>query len=987
MALTQHTLVAASAGTGKTTLMVQTFLELLDDGASPQEILTLTFTEKAAAELQERILKKLIDPSFAEKFSPEYQQLILTQMQEAYLGTFHQFCFRMIKHHQLLARSDELWILSDLALAHLRQTSIRKILNQHLETQNPTTTLLVDTLGFSNLLDALEEGLEQTLLTASPDSELELAFQQLVQSITQDYKTLCQELHAIDFNQMEEQVLAFLENNPKAAQRFCKRFRYILVDEFQDTSPTQLKMLEMIQDYSQQAKGHCWFFVVGDAKQSIYAFRQVEQSLIATFNQKLLAKGGTTQNLTTNYRSRPELVEIANLYCQTYFADTPPIHTPLEPELDFRPLNLIQIPTEKPNLKAKDRRYLEATILAEKILHYRQLNERLEDMAILYRANIGSEILMEVLRNYQIPFHIKGGQNLLAQQIFLDLKHLFEWTADPQDNLALAGVLRSPLFAISDALLYILAEKKGLTRDSLVNLNIDLFKKSDLLREIPKINRAHKILSTLLEIKSTHTLSAYLDRMEELVELDALLSMLDTSHGMALNYQQFRELLLALAKTLKTYTFDQWAHHLSRLWDKIKGLTPVSDLINPKNSITLLTIHAAKGLEFKHLLLYDLNKSPTKKYPAILMANGKIAAKIKNEQGKLEAPERYQSILETLQAENAHEERRIFYVALTRAKQSISLVAFQGEEPKKGSLLALLGNVLSLEDPRYLEVWNSNPMIEKKSVEKKLPELFPIPPARPFTEKSVSELETFAQCPQLHYYQYILKLSTDLKLSRTQKISQPQAGTLLHQALSQITKLNREAPLELLKKASILQQLPLDAPTLYQLNLVLTNYIKSEAYQEILAAQEDFCEIPFALLINDFFVRGQMDRLIKQDNQYVVIDFKYTEGSDETMQSYLFQLKTYALAASKMTNQFVGQTKIHLLKTRKIIPITFSQDDLLNHEKTLSKILSDMHQVDLSQVEKKDFCFQCPFHTQLKLCPIPTKNVAAHGQGLLKMTV
>ena len=67
-------------------------------------------------------------------------------------------------------------------------------------------------------------------------------------------------------------------------------------------------------------------------------------------------------------------------------------------------------------------------------------------------------------------------------------------------------------------------------------------------------------------------------------------------------------------------------------------------------------------------------------------------------------------------------------------------------------------------------------------------------------------------------------------------------------------------------------------------------------------------------MINDFFVRGQIDRLIKQDNQYVVIDFKYTEGSDETMQSYLFQLKTYALAASKMTNQFVGQTEIHLLK-------------------------------------------------------------------------
>ena len=316
------------------------------------------------------------------------------------------------------------------------------------------------------------------------------------------------------------------------------------------------------------------------------------------------------------------------------------------------------------------------------------------------------------------------------------------------------------------------------------------------------------------------------------------------------------------------------------------------------------------------------------------------------------------------------------------------MVTFQGEEPKKGSLLGILGKVIFLEDPQYTETWNINPVIEKKPVQKKLPELFPIPPARPFTEKSVSELETHSQCPQLHYYQYILKLNTDLKLSRSQKISQPQAGTLLHQALSQITKLNREAPLELLKKASILQQLPLDAPTLYQLNLVLTNYIKSEAYQKILTAQEDFCEIPFALLINDFFVRGQIDRLIKQDNQYVVIDFKYTKGSDhESMQSYFFQLKTYALAASKMTNQFVTQTEIHLLKTRKVIPIPFSQDDLLNHEKALSKILSDMHQTDLSQVVKKAFCFQCPFHTQLKLCPIPTKGPASDGQGLLKMTV
>ncbi len=593
----------------------------------------------------------------------------------------------------------------------------------------------------------------------------------------------------LDFADLEVYALKAL-SHPEVQEYYGQRWQAFLVDEFQDTNPVQGEFLELL---TSQAK----LTIVGDAKQSIYGFRRADVAVFQSWCDRIQhdsgkkGKGGEIVELSTSFRTHEILIHQINH-----------IFAPLLGNLHQ---NLTAVRTEAPDV-ADVNTYLEAyTVAAGEAIDInrsrqaegrhiaRMLKQMLEqkmpvydkktgglrpvkpgDMAILSRTWDPLELYGEILASEGIPVVLSGGGNLLDTREAKDAWALLKFLADPTDDIALVAVLRSPFFAISDRTLFTIIK----SQETVEEKNISWWEKIQQPGFLEKPGfSVVKILKQLLGDRTVEPPTRLLQIADRLTGYTAVINNLPGAARREADWRGFMELV----RQLETGNNDVF-NVVRRLRQIAAADVKIPRLpLEAENAVALMTIHAAKGLEWPVVVVPDLTRTKPNYAPSVYFdpAWG-VAVSLSNESGEKEKPVLY-VWLENLQKQREDAEAlRLLYVAFTRSRDRLILTAASD----KGGLLDLLRPGLNA----------ANISVEKIPLTAE--DLFaPEPPLPPLPEGKGSELIGFVgsglfdlpvtalseyiRCPKRFKFRYIDgHPGTGEGMAIAQKI-----GILVHKAL------------------------------------------------------------------------------------------------------------------------------------------------------------------------------------------------------------
>lgn len=775
--------VTAGAGTGKTHMLAERYLyHLRVHDFSPLEVVACTFTDKAAAELLERI-RSLVTRQLPDRIE------VHAELEAAQISTIHALATRICREHPLAAGVppdftvlDELeggvWstecieaaldtlpaylyeqvpyslmssaistlikdpIAASLSLnkgtenwshlaTQLQQEALSQVLNHpiwqqtrltlHTYTGKPGDRLEEEVRRIAlSAIAALEQGKEhiEPLTTISklkinvgslknwPSGVLETVktaikeLRELVQKtldaglvtlemssadeqmaamlpalreafgLVQDFLTQAKRrARILDFADLEVYALRAL-GDPQVQFYYRQRWKAFLVDEFQDTNPVQAELLECLIPSA-------LLTIVGDAKQAIYGFRRADGSIFRAWCDRIQAAGGNEVVLDTSFRTHQTLVQDIN----RVFA---PVLGTLHQDLEA---NRSEFPHPSPHLRIY-------AIVAEKInkpqrlraegMHIAQvLKQMLDDQTLVHDKSTGSlrpivagdiailsrtwsplELYGEALASLGIPVALAGGGNLLVTREAMDAWALLRFLADPADNLALVAVLRSPFFAVSDRVLFTFAQKKQGEK------SIEWWQGLQSV-DIPEVIRPVGVLGQLLQERAVEPPTRLLQLADRLTGYTAVIANLPGATRREADWRGF----LDLVRQLEQGSSDVFGvvRRLKRLAAGEVGVRRLP--LEAEDAVALMTIHAAKGLEWPVVVVPDLTRSmPHNAEPVYFDPELGVALKLKDEDGETQ-PVLYVCLEQMRKQREEKEALRVLYVAFTRARDHLILTA------------------------------------------------------------------------------------------------------------------------------------------------------------------------------------------------------------------------------------------------------------------------------------------------------------------------
>ena len=812
-----------------------------------------------------------------------------------------------------------------------------------------------DIKAVKKVLTALRESVRQVtkqglldLAIGDADRRLEImlpALNEAYREVTAYLNRLKLQRQVLTFSDLEIYALKALANT-QVQEYYRQRWQVFLVDEFQDTNPTQAELLEILTAKAELT-------VVGDIKQSIYGFRRADIRVFQQFRDRILNNNGREVILSTSFRTHKTAIDKFNqMFAPSLkenhqdlnaFRQEKPIQTEGSENFSYLQVLTIGNPLAKEGEPAKpnksQRQRVEAFSLAEKI---KQMLDRQipvfdketkqirpiepKDIAILTRTWQPLEVYSEALRAVGVPVAPAGGGNLLATREAKDATALLRFLANPRDDLALVAVLRSPFFAVSDRLLYQLRSswlQKSLDKDSCW---WDELQKSELIEA-----RIVRVLQQLIELRQAEIPSRVLQYSDRLTGYTAVIANMSGADRRLADWQGFGQLV----KDLEQGTYDLFGvvRRLKRLYEEEVAVP--RPVVSVANAVSLMTIYAAKGLEWGLVVVADLSKERPKSQPAILFdADLGVAIKSKDPQGETQKPVLY-SWLEHLKEQKEREEAvRVLYVALTRARDYLILSA---AEPYKGELNRLQKGISAANVPTF-----TIPYTDAKALPP-LPQFSPLAAPAPLllnsfgsglSELPVTALTDYAKCPQrfkLHFIDGHPGLGEGLAYGM-------QTGTLVHKALEH----NIINPEDLLPFA----EADWEQSVLSEAIALAIRFFKLPVYQQLrqtAVAKEQ--QISFQL--DQITFNGVID-LVGED---WVLDYK----SDRVMQpeDHRFQLWVYAAALNRPNAHIVylRHDKIHSFTKHDL-------DNIATEAHQLSQKISRGEYIATPTTEK---CAYCPY--------------------------
>lgn len=585
-------LVIAGAGSGKTKVLTHKIAYLIEhEGAKPWDILAITFTNKAANEMKERITN-----------------LIGEAAKDIWMGTFHSICVKILRRFIDRIGFDSSFIIFD--------TSDQKTLVKGcLRDLGIDDKMFTDRSVLSEISNAKNEMLEpdQYQLRANGDFRKEK-----IATVYELYQKRLKENNAIDFDDIINYTIKILLENPDIMEYYSNKFKYVLVDEYQDTNKSQFTLVTML------ASKHGNITVVGDNDQGIYSFRGADISNILNFEKDF--PGTKIIKLEQNYRCTGNILKAANAVIKNN-------------EVKYKKELWTQ--NEEGNLpkvyQAKNE-YDEGAYVVEQIEHLkREEYYKYSDFAILYRMNTQSRAIEDILRRENIPYKIIGGLKFYERKEIKDIIAYLRLIQNGNDNLSLKRIINEPKRGIGKTSLdkvEQLSIQTGISMYEIIKnaeqygLNRVYLNSREFVNCIEELKAKKEELPISELIKQTLKKSGYTKALENenTIEAENRIENLDEFLTVAIEFEEQEA-----ENTLSAF---------------LEGITLSSDIDNleeDEDYVTLMTLHSAKGLEFPVVFLVGMEEGI---FPG------------------------YKSISEPTELE---EERRLCYVGITRAKEHLFL--------------------------------------------------------------------------------------------------------------------------------------------------------------------------------------------------------------------------------------------------------------------------------------------------------------------------
>lgn len=636
-------LIVAGAGSGKTRVLTCRIAHMLQQGIPASSILALTFTNKAAREMRERI-----------------EQLIPARMaHNLWMGTFHSIFARILRNEADKLGYPSSYTIYDSADSRNLIKSIVKELNLNDETYKPGDIQARISLAKNNLVTP--QAYEANSAYVTEDRERR---RPQFAEIYKLYVRRCMENGAMDFDDLLLNTNILFKDFPEVLAKYQQRFRYILVDEYQDTNYAQYIIVRRL------AEGHANVCVVGDDAQSIYSFRGAKIENILRFQNDF--PNARIFKLEQNYRSTQTIVNAANSVIEKNARQIR--KKSFSAGEEGEKIRVIKAYTDRE----------EALLIAGDI--YMTLREKgvtYSDIAILYRTNAQSRALEEALRGRNVPYKIYGGVSFYQRKEIKDLLAYVRLVVNPKDDEAFRRIINTPARGIGDVTVNRIgatAQSHGVSLwEAVSTLDMNDMelrggagkKIMDFVRMISEFSQARHTTEAYqlgLDIATrSGIIGSYKVQQapEAISALENIEELLNSIRAYTKEQQEFAD---AVEGGGGLITIDEWLQNVSLLTDMD------NEKPEERNRVTLMTVHAAKGLEFEFVYVAGLEENL---FPS-LMSMGT--------------------------PEGLEEERRLFYVALTRAKQG-AVLTYAEQRFKWGEMtFGHPSRFLKEIDPRYLDV-------------------------------------------------------------------------------------------------------------------------------------------------------------------------------------------------------------------------------------------------------------------------------------------
>ena len=583
-------LVIAGAGSGKTKVLTHKIAYLMQEkNVKPWSILAITFTNKAANEMKERV-----------------ENLVGDVAKDMWIGTFHSICVRILRRYIDRIGFTSSFIIFD-------SSDQRTLVKQCLKQLNIDDKMLNDRAVLSEISNAKNEMLEPDAYKLRTNNEIR---KETIAKVYELYQKRLRENNAIDFDDIINYTIRILSENPDVLEYYSNKFEYVLVDEYQDTNKAQFTLVSIL------AALHGNITVVGDNDQGIYSFRGADITNILNFEKDF--PGTKIIKLEQNYRCTQNILDAANAVIKNN-------ETKYEKKLwtENGKGGMITV------FRGNDE-YDEANFIVENINKLRREEYMTyNDFAILYRMNSQSRSIEDILRRENVPYKIIGGLKFYERKEIKDTIAYLRLIQNPSDNLSLTRIINEP--------------KRGIGKTSLDNVQqiamqsetsmYDVIKRADEFGLNRVFVNSREFISQIEELRAKKDHIKISDLIKETLNKTGYTKALedeDTTEAETRleNIDEFLTVAMEFEEQMAENSLEEF----------LEGITLSSDIDNAddqEDSVTLMTLHSAKGLEFPVVFLVGMEEGI---FPG------------------------YKSIGEPKELE---EERRLCYVGITRAKQNL----------------------------------------------------------------------------------------------------------------------------------------------------------------------------------------------------------------------------------------------------------------------------------------------------------------------------
>jgi ATP-dependent exoDNAse (exonuclease V) beta subunit len=944
--------VSAGAGSGKTRILIERFIHgLRHERLSPKDIVAITFTEKAANEMKERLKSRLSEVSLRQH---------LDTLDQGHIMTIHGFCLKILKENAIEAGIDPAFSILDQDLAWvLKEEALERLFSSLVSDEEVQEFL--SSFGFYRVERSLlslqgqwRSRPQDPFVKGDQDHEQPQTaqiFLRLLKGFDAEFERLKGERNLLDFDDIVQRTTHMLDSS-----LFQKRltYRLIMIDEYQDVNALQSEFIDRLAKYNHA-------FMVGDVRQSIYGFRHAD--CLPFLKRSRLPQTTRCRQITLdeNYRSHPALMHFVNRVFEKESASSDYNFGRLQPMRPAKGLSqrvclLLTQESEGRRVTAGQKRCFESRMLASEIKQMVNGPWAYRDFAILLRFMTDVQVLEKELRKQQIPYHLVKGKGFYFKMEVTDILNALRVITNPHDDLPLMSVAKSPLAGLTDDTLFHV--RRSFPKISFFEALRSLGPNVELVSE--ERCRVNGLVSWIEDFRKSELIHSPSRLIEEILKRTHFESFLLGGDDAIRRHANILK-LKGRAKEFERVVgrnLNAFIRHVERLQALEVKESEAQIETAKSDAVKIMTVHEAKGLEFPVVILGHLNESFVRRSKTtrsdFLLADSMelFGGTLDEASTKLMKGSRFQEAVEEKTRKEIEEEKRLLYVGMTRAREMLICSAFREEKQAKYSGLELLSKAFpGLQKtplPKKIDLNESAFNVKLQGVElssavggeddalnlrendlKKKQGALPI--NKTYLDTAVprdSVIDSIRQCITPNKKSYIQ--SVDLSVTDLMSFKYPVSPTAGSTNGTPLMGGSAAARFGNIYHA-VLQHLDFSRPEPKEAERVLglfKNQLDAESYQKLLGAIHRFLELPLAAQLRENVKRGvafyrelpfmykamkegldlglltgQIDLMFQNGkSQWVVVDYKtgqYREEHAEQIRIYAFCLQKMALPVEK----------------------------------------------------------------------------------------